>query len=237
MDLLGTFRVKLATTGFKKHAGTGKFPKRWYNIDIFSKKEKHILTTEIVEVVKHKRSHHPMTLIPEKLSKRGNVIKAHYVRDDKYGVYKTWTQTIKIKKQKWILDKDVKEVLIGKIHGTEIPIDIKNIVCWRKLDESKIPKQIVNPILKEPGITPYHKPVRTCSTKEKQLRYNYLLENGFLENTINVIERGYSAKDIKNARKKLATKDNITKKKVLASRIDAEKFLKEKLAKRKPIAN
>jgi hypothetical protein len=224
MDLLGTFRVKVASEGFKKHAQPGKLPRKWLNVDIFSKEENYELITEKKEVIKRRRSHHPMLWIPEKLSKKGNIIKAHWERNDKLGEYHTWIQT---------------KVVEVKIHGTNILVDLENILAWKLKDKERV-LTIFNNIddskFVTPGPTPIHKPFRNLGNEEQIKRLDYLKSFGYQENTLKVIVRGYSAKDIKKTRQKLATRDE-NNKRILASKEVAIKYLEEKLLKLKSRKN
>lgn len=131
--------------------------------------------------------------------------------------------------------KDNKGKVIIKLHKNETVnqsiVAIKDIVCFEKQTSTNLPLELKNISIKESGVTPYHKPNRKLSTVEKQIRYDYLVKNHFPESVANAIERGYSAKDISNARKKLAIKNPIKKTKKLASKEEAIKFILNNIKK------
>ena len=225
MDLLGTFRVKLASTGFKKNANLGKLPRKWLNIDIFSKEEKYQLVIEKEEITKIKRSRHPQVWLENKNC---------WIRDDKKGEYRIWKQTKIVEVKKYI--KSPKTITLVKIHGTSILIDLNSILAWKLQDKERV-LTIFNDINNFkfiiPGPTPIPRPFRNLAKEEQIKRLEYLKSFGYQENILNVITRGYSAKDIKQYRQKLAKKDPITGKKKLASKEETEKFLKDKIQNRK----
>jgi len=230
MDLLGTFRGKIITPGRRKNTtiAIGKAPRRWSQIDIFSKIEKYETVTETIEIKKKRRSHKPGFWITKTKSGKS------FWQNSKDGEYHVWFQTETVTK-KVIKKRDTPiTVIILKEHGLNHILKLEDIYCWEKSQIDKLPSEILIPSIQivEAGPTPIPKRFRNLSSEEQIKRLEYLKSFGYPENTIHVIIRGYSAKDIKRVRRKYGTK-NDKGKIVPISKVEAEKLLQEKIEKRK----